>query len=147
MVGCGPSEEGVALSDSSLDTARAYAQAINARNLAAIRALLTPDHIFTDALGARIIGARTMMMAWQHFFDLFPEYWIRVETALADEARVAMFGEAGGRWKVEDPVLPRTWKVRAAWLAEIESGKVKTWRVYCDTGWTKPPEEESAPPN
>lgn len=139
-------EEGVVLSDSLLDTARAYVQAINARNMAALGALLTPDHIFTDALGARIIGARTMMMAWQHFFDLFPEYWIRVDTAMADGAQAALFGEAGGRWRVEGQVLPGRWKVRAAWLAEIESGKVRTWRVFCDTGWTMPPQEESAPP-
>jgi SnoaL-like domain len=134
------------MSDSSLDTARAYVQAINARNMAAIRALLTPNHTFTDALGARLIGDRTMLMGWQHFFDLFPEYWIRVDTALADGAHVALFGEAGGRWKVEDRVLPRTWKVRAAWLAEVEGGKVKAWSVYCDTGWARPPAEESAPP-
>lgn len=133
------------MSDSSLDIARAYVQAINARNMAAIPALLTPDHIFTDALGARIIGARTMMMAWRHFFDLFPEYWMRVDTAMADGAQVALFGEAGGQWRVEGRVLPRGWKVRAAWLAGIEAGKVKTWSVFCDTGWTKPPEEELPP--
>ncbi|MFP5226187.1 MAG: nuclear transport factor 2 family protein [Acidobacteriota bacterium] len=129
------------MAGSSLDVARAFVQRINERNVAALRALMTEDHTFTDALGRRMIGAVTMGMGWKHFFEIFPEYWIRVETEIADGARVALFGEAGGQWKVEGQVLPgKRWKVRAAWLAEIEGGKVKTWKVYCDTGWAKPPE-------
>jgi hypothetical protein len=52
---------------------------------------------------------------------------------------VALFGEAGGNYKVEDRVLPESWSVTAAWLAEVEDGKVKKWSVYCDTGWATPP--------
>jgi hypothetical protein len=40
---------------------------------------------------------------------------------------------------VDGRVLPGSWSVAAAWLAEVEGGKVKKWSVYCDTSWAKPP--------
>jgi limonene-1,2-epoxide hydrolase len=125
--------------DSPIDVAGAFVKAINQADLVAMRAAMTDDHTFTDALGRSFSGAEKMIAGWKHFFAAYPGYWIRVDTALADGARVALFGEAGGKWKVEDRVLPDTWNVAAAWLAQIEAGKVKKWSVYCDTGWATPP--------
>jgi len=127
------------MADSSLHVARAFVQAINQRDLVAMRALMTEDHTFTDALGNRMSGADNMITGWRQFFEAFSEYWIRVETAFADGPKVALFGEAGGQWKVEGRAMPEKWSVRAAWLAEVEGGRVKSWTVYCDTGWAKPP--------
>ena len=124
---------------SSLDVARAFVLAINQRDPIAMRALMTEDHTFTDALGNSMSGAENLIAAWRQFFEAFTEYWIRVETALADGAKVALFGEAGGRWKIVGPGIPEKWSVVAAWLAEVEGGRVKKWSLYCDTGWVKPP--------
>jgi limonene-1,2-epoxide hydrolase len=126
--------------DSPLDTALAFVQAINRADLAALRALMTEDHTFTDALGNRTSGAEKMIVGWQYFFDAIPAYWIRTDAAFADGLQVALFGEAGGKWRVDGRILTPTWSVRAAWLAQMESGKVKAWSVYCDTAWGKPAE-------
>jgi limonene-1,2-epoxide hydrolase len=125
--------------DSPIDVACAFVKAINQEDWPALRATMTEDHTFTDALGRTYSGAEKMIAGWKHFLDAYPEYWIRVGTALVDGARVALFGEVGGKWKVEDQVLPERWSVTAAWLAEVEGGKVKKWSVYCDTGWATPP--------
>ena len=130
--------------DSSLGVAQAFVQAINRADLAAMRGLMTEDHTFTDALGRSFCGADTMVTGWRYFFEAFPEYWIRVDTALPDGPRVALFGEAGGGWKVDGRALTSRWRVGAAWLAEITDGRVKSWSVYCGTGWAKPPEEAAA---
>lgn len=127
--------------DPSLEIAQAFVDAINRADPAALRALMTEDHTFTDALGRSFSGAEQMTAGWRYFFEAFPEYWIRVDTAFADGARVALFGEAGGKWRVDGQVLDQTWTVRAAWLAEINDSKVKTWTVYCDTAWANPPQK------
>jgi ketosteroid isomerase-like protein len=131
--------------DSPLDAAGAFVKAINKEDVAAMRAAMTDDHIFTDALGKSFSGAEKLIEGWTHFFEAYPGYWIRVDAAFADGSEVALFGEAGGKYKVEDQVLPQSWSVRAAWLAEVEDGKVKKWSIYCDTGWVKPPAPVSPP--
>jgi len=128
-----------------IDTARAFVAAISAADLAAMRALMTGDYTFTDALGRSFSGADMMIAGWKHFFAAYPGYWIRVDAAFADGPRVALFGEAGGQWKVGDRILPDAWSVPAAWLAEIEDSKVKTWTIYCDTAWATPPVKTDPP--
>ena len=132
------------MADSSLDIARAFVQAINQRDLVAMRALMTEDHTFTDALGNRMSGAEKMIAGWRSFFESIPEYWIRVDTALAAGTKVALFGEAGGGWRVDNRVLDERWNVSAAWLVDVEAGKIRNWSVYCDTGWAKPPSTKTA---
>ena len=131
--------------DSPLDVVSAFVAAINEEDLGAMRAAMTDDHTFTDALGRSFTGAEEMIAGWRQFFDAYPGYTIDFEVAFADEFRVALFGKASGMWKVEDPLRRETWTVPAAWLAEIENGKVKKWTVYCDTGWVKPRVEAAAP--
>ncbi len=130
---------------SPLDVASAFVKAINNEDLPALRELMTEDHTFTDALGRSFSGAEKMTAGWRHFFDAYPGYSIRIGATFVDGCRVALFGEAGGKWKVDDRVLPATWSVRAAWLAEVQDGKLKKWSVYCDTGWASPPAQPTEP--
>jgi limonene-1,2-epoxide hydrolase len=130
---------------SPIDVASAFVAAINKEDLGQMRDAMTEDHTFTDALGRSFSGAAKMIEGWRLFFDAYPGYWIRVGAALVDGCRVALFGEAGGKWKVDERVLPQTWSVTAAWLAEVEGNKVKKWSVFCDTGWANPPRPAGPP--
>lgn len=123
---------------SPLDVVSVFVNAINQEDLGAMRSLMTDDHTFTDALGRSFSGADPMIAGWKQFFDAFPGYTIQFDAALADGSRVALFGKASGMWKDGDPLRRETWAVPAAWLAEIEEGKVKKWSVFCDTGWATP---------
>src|ERR1700728_4124830 len=117
MVSCGSSGEDYAMPESAMEIAGAFVKAINQEDLTVMRAAMTEDHTFTDAQGRSFSGAEKMIAGWKHFFEAYPGYWIRVGIAFVDGARVALFGEAGGTWKVEDRVLPDSWSVTAAWLA------------------------------
>lgn len=125
--------------ESSAVAADAFVAAINAADLSALRALMTEDHAFTDALGNGFSGADAMITGWRYFFRAYPGYWIRIHHTFVDGDRVALFGEAGGKWRVEERILPTTWKVAAAWLAEVQAGKIRSWTVFCDTAWAKQP--------
>jgi ketosteroid isomerase-like protein len=120
-----------------LDTAHAFLAAINAADTTAMRALMTDDHTFT--LGHSFSGAETMLSGWQHFFHVYPGYRITIDRTFADADRVALFGKAEGGWRVNDVVIPQRRSVPAAWRAEVHSGKVRRWTVFCDTAWATPP--------
>jgi ketosteroid isomerase-like protein len=122
-----------------LETDLAFVAAINNADPTALRALMTDDHTFTDALARSFSGAETMHTGWQHFFHAYPNYRITLTQTFADGNHVGLFGQAEGGWRVDDKILPQKWSISAAWLAEIRSGKVHRWTVFCDTGWASPP--------
>jgi limonene-1,2-epoxide hydrolase len=122
-----------------LETALAFIAAINAADTTALRTLMTEDHTFTDALGHSFSGAEAMFSGWQHFFHTYPGYRITIDHTFADSSHVALFGKAEGGWRVNDTILPQRWSVPAAWLAEVQSSKIRHWTVFCDTAWASPP--------
>jgi ketosteroid isomerase-like protein len=119
--------------------AHSFVAAINSGDANAVRSLMTEDHTFVDALGNAFSGADKMRSGWLQFFRAYPDYRISVSHTFVEGSHVALFGEAAGRWRVADEILPETWKVAAAWLAVVEAGKIKHWSVFCDTSWAKPP--------
>lgn len=129
---------------SSFEIIGSFVSAINGHNLTTIRSLMTDDHVFTDARGTKFFGADRMVENWRQFFNAYPQYWISIDTSLAYGDRVGLFGEAGGKWRVDGTIIPGSWKVSAGWLAEIEDGKVRSWTVCCDTTWTTPPNQKKA---
>jgi limonene-1,2-epoxide hydrolase len=131
------------MAESPMSVALQFVDAINTGDLAAMRRLLSEDHTFTDSLSKSFSGADDMIAGWQRFFRAYPGYHIRIDHAVADPICVALYGRAEGKWLLgEEPSLA-SWSVAAAWLAEIEAGRVKHWSVFCDTGWTRPPSEKS----
>ena len=121
------------------EAALAFIAAINSGDAKAVHALMTEDHTFTDARGNSFSGAEKMLSGWQHFFHAYPDYRINIKHSFADGNKVALFGDAEGGWRVDNAVLSQRWKVSAAWLAEVENGKIRNWSVFCDTSWANPP--------
>jgi ketosteroid isomerase-like protein len=130
---------------SPLEVTGAFVAAINAQDLTALRFLMTADHIFTDARGVDYAGVAKMIDSWQQFFYAYPKYWISIDTNLSSGNRVALFGTAGGKWRVRGTVVPGSWQVTAAWLAEVQKDKVRSWRVFCDTSWVTAPVQPEYP--
>lgn len=120
-------------------TALGFVAAINAGDLLILRALMTPDHTFTDALGHTYTGAETMTLGWERFFHTYPNYCITVERSFVADDMVALFGHASGGWRVNGRIAAQHWDVCAAWLAHVTRGRVAAWSVFCDTGWVSPP--------
>lgn len=119
-----------------INVVQAFIAAINRRSSPEISDLMTDDHTFVDSAG-RVESRREKMAAgWDAYFQMFPDYTIRVESILCDRALVAVFGSAAGTYKGKRGCVPENRiEMPAAWRAVVENGKVKVWQVYAD--WTE----------
>jgi uncharacterized protein (TIGR02246 family) len=118
---------------SPLETVLDFMNRINQRDADKLAALMTEDHTFVDSLGQTVQGRETMRAGWQGYFAFCPDYWISHEEILAAGNRVAVFGAAGGTVAANGKLpAENKWSTPAAWLAVVENGIVKEWRVYAD---------------
>lgn len=110
-----------------------FMDVINRHDADALAALMTDDHVFVDSLGNRVQGRERMKTGWQAYFAFCPDYWVTHELIFADGNSVAVFGAAGGTIAANGKLPPENkWRTPAAWLAVMENGLVKEWRVYAD---------------
>ncbi len=117
----------------AIDVALAFVAKINAHDVGALVALMTPDHVFIDALGSTIRGAEQMRAGWKTYLAWFPDYAIEITEQFSRGDVVALLGKARGTYAVNG-TLPRRnfWEIPAAWRAVIRNGHVAEWQVYCD---------------
>lgn len=124
----------------------AFLDAINARDVDKLCALMSDDHIFVDGLGNKTQGKDAMRKGWTGYFQWFPDYRVSHEEIFSQGEVVAVFGAAEGTYAVKGN-LPKEnhWTVPAAWKAVVKDGLVKEWRVYTDNqparkimGWPNP---------
>ena len=121
-----PSSANTENTPSPVETFRQFVTAINRHDVAALAALMTPDHVFVDSVGNRMQGAASMEVAWRGYFTMCPDYWIQTDDVIAERGTVLAVGEAGGT--IADVV----WRTPAAWKAVIRGGAVSEWRVFAD---------------
>lgn len=113
--------------------ALSFVEQINRREVEGLVALMTEDHVFVDALGARVQGREAMRKAWSGYFGWFPDYTITCTDVLEKGEVVALFGAARGTYSVGGKLLPENrWEVPAAWKAVVRGDRVAEWRVYAD---------------
>jgi ketosteroid isomerase-like protein len=106
---------------------------VNRRDAGKLADWMTEDHVFIDSLGRAVQGREAMRSGWRAYFTLCPDYWISHKEILADGNVVAVFGKAGGTISADGKLPPENeWRTPAAWLAVVENGLVKEWRVYAD---------------
>ena len=115
-------------SDSAEVTARKFIARINAHDPRGLVALCTPDHIFTDSLGAQLSGLAELERAWGGYFALFPNYRIDVDSMISEEALVLLSGWASATHRGNGP----SWRIPAAWRAVVADGRIAEWQVYAD---------------
>ena len=58
----------------------AFVAKINAHDVDDLVALMTPEHLFVDALNNSFRGAEQMRQGWKFYFGMFPDYAIEVTT-------------------------------------------------------------------
>jgi uncharacterized protein (TIGR02246 family) len=116
-----------------VETVLHFLECINERDADKLAALMTEDHLFIDSLGGETRGRDKMRTAWQGYYAFCPDYWVSHDEVFQDGNRVAVFGAAGGTIAADGQLPPENqWQTRAAWLAVVENGLVKEWRVYAD---------------
>jgi ketosteroid isomerase-like protein len=110
----------------SIEALQQFAAAINAHDVAALKKLMSVDHVFVDSLGNRVAGASSMEAGWRGYFALCPDYWIRIDHAVAGDGIVLAAGEAGGT------IDGIAWRTPAAWKAVVRDGMLREWQVFAD---------------
>jgi ketosteroid isomerase-like protein len=118
---------------SPVETVLHFLDRINQRDVDKLAELMTEDHVFIDSLGQSVRGREKMRAGWRAYYAFCPDYWVSHEEILQNGNLVAVFGSAGGTVAAHGTVPPENqWRIPAAWLAVVEKGLVKEWRVYAD---------------
>lgn len=116
-----------------VDTVLQFLERINRRDPDRLAELMTEDHLFIDSLGQAVRGRDKMRAGWRAYYAFCPDYWVSHEAIMQNGNQVAVFGAAGGTIAANGRLLPENkWRTPAAWLAVVEGGLVKEWRVYAD---------------
>jgi ketosteroid isomerase-like protein len=116
-----------------VETVLRFLERINQRDADKLAELLTEDHVFIDSLGQSVRGREKMRAGWRGYYAFCPAYWVSHEEIFASGNLVAVFGAAGGTIAADGKLPPENkWRTPAAWLAIVENGLVKEWRVYAD---------------
>jgi ketosteroid isomerase-like protein len=115
------------------ETVLRFLECINQRDADKLAEMMTEDHVSIDSLGQSVRGCEKMRAGWRGYYAFCQDYWVSHEEILARGNFVAVFGAAGGTIAA-DGKLPseKKWRTPAAWLAIVENGLVKEWRVYAD---------------
>ncbi len=114
------------------EVTRAFIDAINAHDAAAIVALTTSDHRFIDSLGDTLAGG-SLLDAWKSYFRMVPDYRVVATQWLTDGDVVVAIGTASGTYTSDGTLRKENaWSTPAAWRAVIRDGKVAEWQVYAD---------------
>lgn len=119
--------------NSSVDAVLAFLDRINQHDVDKLAEYMTEDHVFIDSLGQSVTGRENMRAGWRGYFAFCPDYWVSHEEIFPNGRLVAVFGSAGGTI-ADHGILPpgNKWRASVAWLAIVENGLVKQWRVYAD---------------
>jgi ketosteroid isomerase-like protein len=121
------------LAKQPLEVVMEFIKRINSGDLDALCELMTPEHIFQDALGKRFIGRDTMREGWSAYLKIVSDYHIHAEEFFQTNDRLAVFGTASGVYAGKQGPTPQNfWEVPAAWLAVVRDGLIAEWRVYAD---------------
>ncbi len=134
--------------EAAVEVTRRFVAAINRQDVNALAELMTPDHRFTDSLGNTVRGRESMREGWKLYFQMVPDYQLKIEETYVNELAVVMLGIAGGTYShgfesVRATGMPivlpdgtskvlNKWQTPAAVRARIEDGLVAEWRVYAD---------------
>ena len=113
---------GSPMMDTDVVLVHAFSDAINARDLARLEALMRPEHRFVDTAGTTVSGRAECLAAWAAFFTSFPDYrnvFERIDVVVP--GRVTATGYS--RCTVEPLGGPAIWRV------VVVDGSILEWRV------------------
>lgn len=115
------------------ELAMQFVAAVNQRQLDRMTALMHPEHVFVDTLGARINGRMATRMAWEGFYRKVPDYAIDVSDVFEDGTTAVLIGTAGGTYSPQGCRVPgNRWSAPAAWKAIVEDGRIRRWQIFAD---------------
>lgn len=110
-----------------------FVDAINAKDLPGIAALMTKDHRFVDSLGAVVVGGEKMRGAWEVYFRMVPDYLVEIRETYCCGQVVVLLGAARGTYTSDGSLRPENvWETPGAWRVLARGDRVAEWWVYAD---------------
>jgi ketosteroid isomerase-like protein len=115
------------------DVALRFVGKINSHDVEGLVALMTRDHLFVDSLGMRSTRP-AIEDGWRSYFDMVPDYWIKVERSFSFGGVAILVGAAGGTYLPQGGRRKEEnrWESPAVWIARTRGGKISEWRIYAD---------------
>jgi ketosteroid isomerase-like protein len=111
----------------------AYIDRINAHDVDGLGALMEEEHVLIDGLGASVTGREVVRRAWRDYFEMVPDYWIRVERHFQHGPIVGVFGKAGGTVTADGGLdVANYWESPAAWQVVVGKTGIAVWQVFAD---------------
>jgi len=128
------------------DPAVKFAEKINAHDVDGLIELMAPDHSFIDSLGTRT-PRPAIEEGWRKYFEMVPDYWVRVDEVFRTGDTRILVGWAGGTYVPEGGKRrPKNrWESPAVWIARIRGDELAEWRVYSDNEPIRQRIRETAP--
>jgi len=72
-----------------------------------------------------------MCAAWAQYFQMFPDYRIKLQETYSRGQAVVLIGAAEGTYAVDGELLAENhWSVPAVWRAVASDDALLEWRVY-----------------
>jgi ketosteroid isomerase-like protein len=115
------------------ETALAFVDAINTKDIERLVTLMTDDHKFIDGDGSEHVGKERMRAGWTEHLALIPDLTLSVSMHFEDKDTVALLGNSrgtiidNGKLKMEN-----SWQVPSAWRVVVKAGKVSVWQLYAN---------------
>jgi ketosteroid isomerase-like protein len=126
-------DERETIHERTLDVVMRFIDCINARDVAALTALMSPEHRFIDSEGAVHEGRERMASGWREYFRMVPDYAIDVDRTFIQGSEAIVLGTARGTYSRDGALKAADmWSTPAAWFARVENELVSEWRVYAD---------------
>ena len=93
---------------------------------------MAEDHVFIDSLGEK--SARPAVeQGWRRYFEMVPDYWVRVDRSIVEGDTTILVGSAGGTYVAKKGAKSEAkWETPAVWTARTRQGRVVEWRIYAD---------------
>jgi hypothetical protein len=89
-----------------LEVAEAFVAAINSGEVHRLVCLMTPDHMVVDADGSEHVGRERMNEGWRRYFDLVPDFQIKVLDRFVVKQTVVLLGQAEGTFVQNGELKP-----------------------------------------
>ena len=107
----------------ALKIAVEFVAAINKHSIKAMSALMADNYRFIDTDNTEVEGRALMKQGWVSYFEMVPDYKIKVTETFNSGNRVMLLGEASGTFTTYKMLKPENaWKTPAAWRVVVDDG-------------------------
>lgn len=115
------------------EVALAFVDAINAKDVERLAALMTDDHKFIDGDGSEHVGKEPLRAGGLEHLELIPDLALSVTDTHERDDTVVLLGCSSGTIVQDGELKPENaWRVPCAWRVVMSSRKVAVWQLYAN---------------